>query len=820
MTSQRPVENDGQTTEEGNDTELSHPGVANAGPSDARSRVVIEGGRVCLPLETWAADISASRDLRHADAKHLAELLEGERIPFAHLVECRRGANFDVVVAAVEVELVQHPVHDIRPVERLAFLFQEETTADGMAAPEVLALRDDFPLDVPHLNLRAWDRPASLCLYDVPFRDVRAQWTPARFIGLVRQWLALTARGELHADDQPLEPLLADGAGFIVLPSALLQTRSLHEGASDEVPALCRLSFSGRPELRGKPVLVAQLVPSGAELPAETQPWLAAAVRTRPRTHGVIHRAPQTLADLHALLSAEGDDLLGTLKQGLANWPHSRAVLDAQFVLVVIVPKMRVESGDVESVEPWAFFSDKTVYEVGESLGVWTKDPEGRLAPLLPFLPNDSKGGVDVRVELAHAFVSLTRSDAASLNGRDAPDDREIVAIGGGALGSQVMLNAARSAFGRWTVIDDDVLLPHNLARHALPAHAVGFPKATAVAITANELTDGEHHRAVEYDVLRAGQNAKTVAEVLGQADLITDLSASVTVARALARDIKASARRVSVFISPSGDDLTLLAEDVGRTIPLDALEMQYYRAVARRPDLRTTLQAAQSRHRYGRSCRDISVQMPQSMVAMYAGLAVRALEHTVDSPDARLRVWRVDPELLAVHAIDVPVAQTTTCVLPNAWTVVTDDFVLGRLAELRASALPNETGGVLVGAVDLVRRIVYVVDTVPSPNDSHEYPTSYVRGVAGLNQAVEEIESLTAGQLHYIGEWHSHPVGYPCLPSIDDRTLFAWMSEAMTDHGLPPLMLIVGDGGLAVPYVGEIPSGNTYPAELRPANS
>ena len=41
-------------------------------------------------------------------------------------------------------------------------------------------------------------------------------------------------------------------------------------------------------------------------------------------------------------------------------------------------------------------------------------------------------------------------------------------------------------AYGRWTVVDDDVFLPHNTARHALPANAIGMPKAEALAMIAN----------------------------------------------------------------------------------------------------------------------------------------------------------------------------------------------------------------------------------------------------------------------------------------------------------------------------------------------
>ena len=90
-----------------------------------------------------------------------------------------------------------------------------------MSTKEVLAVRDDFP-QVPHLNLRSYELPRSLCLFDEPFRELKPRWTSAMLVERVRDWLRLTGRGELHADDQALEPLILAGDGTIVVPWELL----------------------------------------------------------------------------------------------------------------------------------------------------------------------------------------------------------------------------------------------------------------------------------------------------------------------------------------------------------------------------------------------------------------------------------------------------------------------------------------------------------------------------------------------------------------------------------------------------------------------
>jgi hypothetical protein len=709
----------------------------------------------------------------------------------------------------VDVEVPQKPVHDIRNLERLGVVFATGDTK----APEVLALRKDFP-NVAHLNLRPWTFPKSLCLYDVPFRDVRAQWTPARFVARVREWLRLTARGELHGTDQPLEPLLGDWRGWIILPRALRVDATTTASAR---PAATPLCIERLPDHRGKYVLVASLLderPEGREVEGSSG-VVATSVLIAPRPFAAMRSAPATLAELHEMLAEGGDDLVGILRTRLAELGRSKVVLDATFALVLLVPVKRSSQDAVENTEAWAFITNTRIAALGVALGLWELKG-GVPGFLLP--PDTRRFGENVRMDLLSPVFTLSREDAAVQNGRVGPSDTRITAVGGGTLGSQLLLNSVRAAFGRWTVIDDDLLLPHNLARHALPAGATGFSKADSLATFANQLTnDVSICSGIVADVLDPGESAEAVAVALEVAEVIVDVSASVPVARMLARDITSRARRVSLYLNPAGTDLTLLAEDVNRTASLDILEMQYYRALIQRAELRGALAEPPSRIRYGRSCRDVSAQLSGSLAAMYGGIAARALEQTIAAPGPRLRVWRVDESSLSVTSIEVEPAMTRTCVIGD-WTVITDDSLLQRLALLRMAKLPNETGGVLVGAFDLHRRIVYVIDTVPSPPDSCEWPMLYIRGCAGLEAEIRQIEAMTAGQLHYVGEWHSHPEGHGCLPSGDDATVFAWLTEKMDVDGIPGLMMIVGDDGLAVPYLGRMVRDGSYPAMLKPS--
>lgn len=738
-----------------------------------------------LDLDALAPKVVAPSALAREDARALASRL-ARGVPFAQLVECRSGNADDLVIMDVEVEVPQLRAHDIRPVERIGVWFSATESSDAASPPDVLALRVDFPRDVPHLNLRWFEYPRCLCLFDVSFNELRLSWTPATFVTLVREWLRATAIGELHASDQPLEPLIL-GVGWIILPNILRQQDAA-------------LALISRGEIDEMPVLLA--VPPMLAEQADRR-FVVALIRATPRTHGVIRHAPTTLAELHALLAPE-DDVRARMIERVQHW-KDMGNLDSRVAIVVLVPLRRTDNDEPEIDRPWAFLTTKhTVRDVGQSLGLWEITQFG-LAGILDPKNSPADGGASVRLLPMNAHFQQRREDAARYNGRAAADDRLFVAVGAGALGSEVLDCAARAAFGRWTIVDGDVLLPHNLARHDLNDSALGLEKARGVkAFMAGVAEDGDVHDAIVADVLAPGDEQSHLEKALASATAVLDMSASVAVARSLARDHRATARRISLFLNPTGTDLVLLAEPADRSITLDAIEMQYYRAVANDSSLAGTLQGAVSRERYGRSCRDVSRQLPDTRIKLFAGLGAEAVQRVVDEGGAQARVWRFNERTFSMTSTEIPI-NTTEEVSLGDWRLVIDDVLLTKLRALRAAKLPKETGGVLLGAVDVARRIVYAVDTIPSPPDSLEWPTLYIRGASGLRQQVERVHEATAGQLHYVGEWHSHPKGFSPLPSDDDAKVFDWITEALDVDDLPATMLIVSDDRVAT-FIGTIP--------------
>ena len=132
-------------------------------------------------------------------------------------------------------------------------------------------------------------------------------------------------------------------------------------------------------------------------------------------------------------------------------------------------------------------------------------------------------------------------------------------------------------------------------------------------------------------------------------------------------------------------------------------------------------------------------------------------------------------------------------------WTVAIDDALVESLYAMREACLPNETGGVLTGIVDIPAQRIHLVDAAPEPPDSVSSPSGFTRGRAGVRENLEDVNRKTRGQVRYVGEWHSHPPQAGTHPSATDLGQIDWLASLFDMDTLPALMLIAGSRGIGI---------------------
>jgi hypothetical protein len=398
-------------------------------------------------------------------------------------------------------------------------------------------------------------------------------------------------------------------------------------------------------------------------------------------------------------------------------------------------------------------------------------------------------------------YQEFDQEMATNLAGRDSVDTRRIVMVGAGAVGSMVSEALYREGRFSWTIMDHDVLLPHNLERHTLEKSDIGRFKSKAVLERLNAIRFDPASVTLEADVLNEGELEGEVQTALQSADVILDASASTAVARSLC-DRSADGRRASVFFNPAGDTAVLMIEDSERKSDLRHIEAQYYRETLNRPELYKHLSQSVDQIPYSGSCRAVTNRMPYSRASLLSSLLAAGLSEGLDQQEATLSIWSVK-DTGSVDAITFQ-ANEPTCHEIGSWKVCIDQELESKILAIREERLGNETGGILLGVIDRIAQRIDLVEAWAQPEDSVGKPTEFRRGIKRLIPDIKQACGATLDQIRYVGEWHSHPRGCKTNPSQTDLAQIIWLTDELAVDGCPSLMIIAGDEGLSF-FLGKL---------------
>ncbi len=732
------------------------------------------------------AETISPSDLQTRKAKDVYNTLIADDFPHFNYLDCKQipGKN-EILFFEIEIDAGgQDRAYDILDTERVAVSFSK----DDKNMPDIYALRKDFPF-TPHRLWTEKGKPRQLCLSEEPYDELKLDWSPISFLHQIQNWLSGSAQGTLHKDDQALEQILFPSCIQLIIPASICNEReenflSIHpingeNGSFSLIGKKLKSSICEEPRSKNTIPVIKHI---------------AFSIKTEPQKHGMINELPITLEQLGKFLSESAEidlaeKLKGKFMELKKSLPDDFDLNCVQFILLLFIPVKRYEESEIEMWTSYAFLVPKSVAELGNDFGAY--GTHGGYTSVLALREITPVIPVDLPIVPLSVIFSLSKELASKYNGYSERISSKISAIGLGALGSQVFLNLIRSGLGEWTLIDDDVVLPHNLARHAL-VDGLGLSKAEQMSQMANRLfNDDPIAKPIVTNALNPGEKEAELLKAFEESDIILDMSTSIALARHLARDILSTARRISCFLNPDGTDSVLLSEGQNRKIPLDIIEMQYYRCLIHEPELEDHLGRDQKKFRYSNACRSVSTQIPQDIVALHSANCCRRFRKVIQEEEASITIFKTHRNALG---IDCHIYKTQEPIefKSGNWRIFTDEWFVEKISGLRKEKLPCETGGILIGAFDMERRIIYVVDTIPSPQGSVECPDSFIRGSSG--KELEEIESKTSGKLRYIGEWHSHPDGCKPHPSSDDQNLLDWQGDFMKLESLPALMLILGD--------------------------
>jgi integrative and conjugative element protein (TIGR02256 family) len=507
---------------------------------------------------------------------------------------------------------------------------------------------------------------------------------------------------------------------------------------------------------------------------------------------GRLRWAPHSIQQLHISLEERGIDLLGSLR---ANMRRAHEVdqtqLNSRPLIIVKLPFLNVDGTPTGEADIKAFTTETSVdlAKLGVDLGVFYSSPQAGSKVFLRIQPDLKPPTDDVPILVMAVQPTFSRSVATMASGLPF-DQRKVVLIGAGSLGSHLIDIMRRDGFGVWTAIDKDAFLPHNIQRHRGSALLIGAPKAKVAATTTDWAVGApDETGAIASDIFDSHPDSN---QALADAALIIEATASIPVARRLSDMQDIVAPRFSTFLNGTGQGAVFLAEDDKRTMKLDSLEAQYYRAVLDVPALSTHLSEIGRSYMYPGGCGSISFKIAEHQVSLLSGALAGEIRRRLESGKATITVWTYRETTglrrvsLRTHRVDrIPLME---------WEAVIDHGVIDSAADFRQRALPNETGGILLGTIDISRRQICVVKLVPAPSDSVGDPMGFKRGTKNLAVIISDASKRSLGQVEYVGEWHAHPQGASLNASDTDLRQLIWLCEERAAEELPALMMIVGD--------------------------
>lgn len=668
----------------------------------------------------------------------------------------------------LDFEVVGLPQHRLIPVRNIEPITIYISNAETLP---VVTVRDDFPI-VPHLNVHEDNVRKSLCYSDLGYHEIRHKLNGRFLLTCIENWFRKTSMNQLHRPDQPLEPFFPYVNNIIV--------------------------WNGQ---FGKPYFDKYIVEDRefGKLMYQSSDgnyFAVFSLPVPPDFSNLIHNMPQTLLEL--LRSFKNCDTIITWLTDLLSivrFPkiyneyfrqERNSLLACKVLINIAIPKQRTDRAPIETFDLRSFVIDKSLKDILTDYGLSLNGSK--------LEPSKHTGGNGANIAITPFIVHLAQSKLKCrwANQVDETDgEKHFSLVGVGAIGSHILNNCLRSGYGKWTIIDHDYFWPHNIARHVLTSNDIGYSKVKSLEKVASHIQSDSDLVAIASDVF-GKDNSVNVA--FGQSDIILDASASIAVERHLALDVQSDARRISCFLNPQGTATIMLLESVDRSARLDLLEMQYYRELLKNEKYSDHMSLPETMV-YSGTCRSISSRISQDNISLSAALCCKAIKLHTSNTNGEIIIWTHATDSVEKESF---MADKWITHEQGGWKIELSLSLLGEMRTDREKALPNETGGVLIGAYDIARKRIYVVYQVRAPEDSISSPTSFIRGCANLPERLKYIHETTLDNLTYIGEWHSHP-SVNTQRSTDDVKLHKAIVGYNRENCLPGCMMILGTDNLSI---------------------
>lgn len=664
------------------------------------------------------------------------EIQIASKLPFLEKIELEDSLSCCCIIQSFFK--VEAPAKGYSPginsVERVIILISTEYP---LQCPEVY-VRLDFPT-VPHQNIRKIQNQdyKSICFSRISTDDWWSGKVLADLFYTIKAWLDDAAAESLVKEDDPFEPLIADFSLPIVELDVSYAKKESSKYNGLWVTEAHSVDVDG--EIKYK------VLHKGDSSLFPTLVW-----HQPIEQNFAWSKRPSSLSEILELCSNLGMD-----KERIQYWHKKYAPKwksNFLFVLGVKRPKTVLGRPDVEE---WVAF--------------------------------DVKNENAVKTHLVRESFNV--SLAKRVSGFNVIEQKTAVTIGAGSFGSCVLDSLVRSGVFKAKIVDYDRLHPHNLSRHVLTSSSIGKFKSVALAEVYNEMFCEKRCTAYTDSFLHMKNDS--LESLFKDADLIIDCSASISVQRHLADMHFIECPIFSAYQINDGET-TLAHYTVSNSkIPISFVETAAISAWRKELSILNWMSESASTVDVGGGCRSYSATIPLFLVQQGASFFVSKVFSLFNSSDSPHRncshsfmFTNTNIEKSSKH-----ISFDTAFFKSGNWSVYVETQVIEKIKVASAKYGSLETGGVLFGSIDRQRSKIFITGSYET--EASKKSCSFTRVIGERKYELIKLEKVTAGVIHYVGEWHSHPAGNSCLMSATDRKTMCQIAKALEQDRIPAICAI-----------------------------
>jgi len=715
---------------------------------------------------------------------------------------------------------------DIRKQEPIFLLLNRETYP--YKAPSVYSNRRDFPIErLPHLNPTRPGWPPNFCLHRGSLDNWYAEHTIGDLIKRVEGWLRDAAADRLiRREDGFEETRIPEVSGYAIYE--LSDLRDYVNAQWQQNNGAAGFSF-----------LWYQMLTNSVNEPLVGIDAYAIRLLAKYGSDGV--EEPLELSNKINFYYYEFSPNKAKLERmlfGLLVWPAYEKICQDYFGYL---------PDKLQGFEDWAKslgipLSDSLKTYLSKNLKIFAGVPVTLVVPrpqymirsesnleILNFIlaagqehaPKEGNWSNDTPVySLGHrAPLTLRRAKEISSHPVDS-DQGPLLFVGCGAVGSKMILHLARGGQGKMTLIEHSELSPHHLVRHGLHHQSLGLNKADGIKNTIEGMYYADKE-SLQIEVIK--ESAENVflnkKEILQEHNWLIDATASPMIQIMINEiTLPATLSCCRCEIADSGKLGFLSIEGSNRNPRFDDLQVTMFDLAIENQPLSQWLRSNQKQREeligsvleeihIGLSCSSETMRLSDEMVSLHAATFANGFRRFSQQKKSakqglvQIGIHNAEDDLTFTTRT-LKVRPTTILKARNnpGWEVRLKHGLENEMKRYLRQAAPNETGGLLIGLVNIKRQIIYVTRILPAPPDSKGSPYAFIRGTQDVPERILEIQDNTGGLLGYVGEWHTHPAGGPRL-SLKDREAVNKIKRNLDKIPLPTHIMLVTNTGL-YPFV------------------